>query len=276
MSDAPIGIFDSGVGGLSVAREIHRRLRAEHLLYFADNAFCPYGGRPLDEIRERSLDVVGELIQRGAKLVVVACNTASGAALEALRERYPVPIVGLEPAVKPAAERSRTGRIGVLATAATLRTERFHRLVKTHAGSVEVIRRASPELVELVEAGRISGREVEGFLAEALRPLKEAGIDTLVLGCTHYPFLRDAIAEALGAGVEILDSGEAVARQVERVLESIGALSPAGEGQIRLLTTGDRQQVEGLVRPLWPGEIEVQALGQLRSNGAPPPAGSST
>lgn len=276
MNDRPIGIFDSGVGGLSVAREIRRRLPAEKLLYFADNAFCPYGGRPLAEIRERSLDVVGELIDRGAKLVVVACNTASGAALEALRERYPVPIVGLEPAVKPAAERSRTGRIGVLATAATLRTDRFHRLVTNHAGSVEVIRRASPELVELVEAGRISGPEVEGFLAETLRPLSEAGIDTLVLGCTHYPFLRDAIAEVLGPGVEILDSGEAVARQVERVLAANDALGPAGKGEILLLTTGDGAQVEGLVRPLWPEEIEVQALAQVRSSGAPPPAGSST
>ena len=276
MNDAPIGIFDSGGGGLSVAREIRRRLPAEHLLYFADNAFCPYGGRPLDEIRERSLDVVGELIDRGAKLVVVACNTASGAALEALRERYPVPIVGLEPAVKPAAERSRVGRIGVLATAATLRTERFHRLVTTYAGSVEVIRRASPELVELVEEGRISGPEVEGFLAQTLRPLAEAGIDTLVLGCTHYPFLRDAISEALGPGVEILDSGEAVARQVERVLESNDALSTTGAGGILLLTTGERERIDALVRPLWPGEIDVQALDHVRSSGAPPSAGSST
>ena len=276
MNRSPLGIFDSGVGGLSVAREIRRRLPAERLLYFADNAFCPYGGRPLEEVRERSLEVVGELVDRGAKLVVVACNTASGAALEALRARYPVPIVGLEPAVKPAVERTRAGRIGVLATAGTLRSERFHRLVHTHAGSVQVVRRASPELVELVEAGRISGPEVEGFLAETLRPLSEAGIDTLVLGCTHYPFLRDAIARVMGEGVEILDSGEAVARQVERVLADRGALSPPGAGDLLLLTSGARAHVQGLARPLWGEDVEVQEVGQLRSTGAPPPAGSST
>ena len=276
MNQNPIGVFDSGVGGLSVAREIRRRLPSERLLYFADNAFCPYGGRPLEEIRERSLEVVGELVGRGAKLVVVACNTASGAALEALRERYPLPIVGLEPAVKPAVQRTRVGRVGVLATAGTLRSDRFHRLIDTHAGSVEVLRRASPELVELVEAGRISGPEVEGFLAETLRPLKEAGIDTLVLGCTHYPFLRDAISRVMGPEVEILDSGEAVARQVERVLAERDALARRGAGELLLLTSGTRTHVEGLARPLWGEAVEVQEVGQLRSTGAPPPAGSST
>ncbi|HEX6925255.1 MAG TPA: glutamate racemase [Longimicrobiaceae bacterium] len=276
MNPAPIGIFDSGVGGLSVAREIRRRLPGEDLLYFADHAFCPYGGRPLEVIRGRSVAVVGELIDRGAKAVVVACNTASGAALETLREEYSVPIVGLEPAVKPAAANSRVGRIGVLATAATLQTARFHRLVQTYGQNVEIFQRASPELVELVEAGEISGESVERLLDRTLAPLREAGIDKLVLGCTHYPFLRDAIQDVMGAEVEVLDSGEAVARQVERVLAGMDALAiNDGPGDIRLLTTGDREQVEAIVRRLWTGPIEVQSVDQLRRWGGEP-SGSST
>jgi glutamate racemase len=270
--DRPIGIFDSGVGGLSVALEIRRRLPAESLLYFADHAFCPYGGRPLEEIRARSVAVVEELVARGAKLVVVACNTASGAALETLRERFHLPIVGLEPAVKPAAERSHNGRVGVLATAATLRTERFRRLIDAYAGDVQIFQRASPELVDLVEAGEISGASVERFLAGTLAPLAEADVDTLVLGCTHYPFLRDAIAEVMGPGVEILDSGAAVARQVERVLAGQEALSTGDGGELLLLTSGDRDQVESIVRHLWTGSIEVQSVGQLRSAGGEPSA----
>lgn len=273
MKDAPIGIFDSGVGGLSVAREIRRRLPHERLLYFADHAFCPYGGRPLEEIRRRSVEVVGDLVERGVKAVVVACNTASGAALETLRERFTIPIVGLEPAVKPATERSRNKRVGVLATEATLRSARFHRLLDAYARDVEVYQRASPELVELVEAGEMQGAEVEGFLASTLAPVREQGIDTLVLGCTHYPFLRTAIAEVMGAGVEIIDSGEAVARQVERVLQERGALADAGPGGIRLLTSGELAAVEPIVRRLWPETIEVQSIGQLRSDGAVPSGG---
>lgn len=276
MSSAPIGIFDSGVGGLSVARDIRLRLPAEDLLYFADNAFCPYGGRPLNEIRARSVAVVDELVDRGAKIVVVACNTASGAALETLRERFPLPIVGLEPAVKPAAERSRNGRIGVLATAGTLRTRRFHRLVEEYGQDVKVFQRASPELVDLVEAGEISGQSVERFLAATLAPLTEAEVDTLVLGCTHYPFLRDAIAEVMGPKVEILDSGEAVARQVERVLVERNSLATGGPGSILLLTSGETESVEAIVRRLWPDPIEVQAVGQLRSDGGERSAGIST
>lgn len=275
MNRAPIGLFDSGVGGLSVAREIRRRLPAEDLLYFADTAYCPYGGRPLEEIRARSVAVVEELVARGAKLIVVACNTASGAALETLRERFTLPIVGLEPAVKPAAERSRNGRVGVLATPATLSTERYHRLIRSYGRDVEVFQRASPELVDLVERGEIRGEEVSKFLAHALAPIVQADVDTLVLGCTHYPFLREAIAGVMGPGVEILDSGEAVARQVERVLAGQDALSDGPGGGILLLTSGEREPVEALVSRLWVDPIEVQSVGQLRSEGRPPPAGST-
>jgi glutamate racemase len=269
VNSSPIGVFDSGVGGLSVAREIRRRLPGEDLLYFADTAFCPYGGRPLVEIRARSVMVVDELVGRGAKLVVVACNTASGAALETLREAFSIPIVGLEPAVKPATQRSRNGRVGVLATAATLRTERFYRLVEMYGQDVEIHPQAGPELVDLVEAGEIEGPVVQRFLSETLAPLVDADVDTVVLGCTHYPFLRQAIAEVLGPGVEILDSGEAVARQVERVLRDLDGLAPAAPaGELQLLTNGDHERVAGIATLLWGEPIRVHSLGQLRSEGA--------
>jgi glutamate racemase len=268
-------VFDSGLGGLSVAREIRRRLPAEDILYLADTAFCPYGGRPLEQIRARSVAIVGELIRRGAKTVVVACNTASGAALETLREVYSIPIVGLEPAVKPAAERTRNGRVGVLATEATLRTERFHRLVRTYATRVEVLPKACPELVELVEVGKIEGDDVERHLAETLAPLIDREVDTVVLGCTHYPFLRTAIGRVMGPGVEILDSGDAVARQVERVLADLGRLRSSGTGEIVLLTTAEPPEVEEIATRLWGGPIEVQAVGQLRSDGAGSPGESA-
>lgn len=262
--DRPIGIFDSGVGGLSVAREIRRRLRSERIVYFADTAHCPYGGRPLEEIRSLSVAAGAALVRNGAKIIVVACNTASGAALETLRARLDVPIVGLEPAVKPAAEATRTGRIGVMATAATLRTERFDRLTHEFASDVDVIAQACPGLVELVEEGRLAGDEVDRALEPLLEPLRDAHVDAVVLGCTHYPFLREAIARGLGPEVRIIDSGAAVAKQVETVLRAEGLLRAQGAdpGRLRLLTTGDPREVARVAEHLWgapvdPAPIEI-------------------
>jgi glutamate racemase len=261
MSTGPIGVFDSGVGGLSVAREIRARLPHERILYFADTAYCPYGGRPLEEIRRRSLAIGAALLERGAKLIVVACNSASGAALEALRAAYEVPIVGLEPAVKPAVAASRSGRVGVLATAATLQAERFDRLASTFAAGVELYPQACPGLVDLVEAGETSGERVTEVLEPLLAPLREAGVDALVLGCTHYPFLADAVREVMGDGTRILDSGDAVARQVERVLAEEEALAPqSAEGGIELLTTGEPQSVGEVARRLWGAAIPTSGV----------------
>jgi glutamate racemase len=251
MSDAPIGVFDSGVGGLSVAREIRRLLPSEEILYFADTAYCPYGGRPLEEIRDRSLAVARELERRGAKTIVVACNSASGAALETLREELEIPIVGLEPAIKPGVAATRSGKVGVLATAATLQAERFDRLASTFATNVELFPQACPGLVELVEAGETSGEMVQAALEPLLAPLRDAGVDTIVLGCTHYPFLAGAVREVMGANVAILDSGGAVARQVERVLGEHRALQTVGEGRITLLTSGDPASVRPVAERLW-------------------------
>lgn len=257
---APVGVFDSGLGGLSVAREIRKRLPAESLLYYADTAHCPYGGRSLEWIRERSLQVARALIDHGAKLIVVACNTASGAALEALRAELDTPVVGLEPAVKPATSLSRNRRVGVMATVATLQSERFQRLLDRFGNGVELIPRACPGLVELVEEGDTRGERVQHALAELLVPLREAEVDTVVLGCTHYPFLREAISEILGPEVRIIDSGRAVARQVERVLRERQALVPGGRGTIRLLTTGDPVEVGEVAGRLWGEPIPTEGV----------------
>ncbi|MEX2584141.1 MAG: glutamate racemase [Gemmatimonadota bacterium] len=255
--ERPIGIFDSGLGGLSVAREVRLRLPGEALLYLADSAYCPYGGRPLDEIRDRSVAVTRALVDAGAKLVVAACNTASGAAIELLRETFDVPIVGLEPAVKPAANSSRKHRIAVLATPATLRTDRFNRLVDNHGPGVDVVKVPCPGFVELVEAGDVDGENALKVIREVLDPVIQADVDRVVLGCTHYPFLRDSVSAVLGEGVEILDSGAAVARQVERVLRNNDLLSGPGEGGIRIWTTGEPAAVEPVVERLWGMAISV-------------------
>lgn len=253
----PVGIFDSGLGGLSVAREVRLRLPHEDLLYIADSAYCPYGGRSLEEIQTRSVTVTRALVDAGAKLVIAACNTASGAAIELLRDTFAVPIVGLEPAVKPAARSTLTGRIAVLATPATLQTARFHRLVDNHGPGVEVIKIACPGFVELVEAGELNGDRTLASIAEVLASLCGLEVDRLVLGCTHYPFLRDAIAEIVGEGVEILDSGAAVARQVERVLTEQRLLRTDGPGTFTFLTTGEPAVVGRIVERLWGETVEV-------------------
>src|SRR5207247_2348397 len=182
----PIGIFDSGVGGLSVAREIRRALPAEDLLYVADTAHCPYGDRPLEEVRERALAIGAWLESAGAKLVVAACNTASGAALEDLRRALGVPVVGLEPAVKTAVARTRVRRIAVMATSGTLRSERFARLLRAHADGVAVTAQACPGLADLIEQGHLDDDVLARRLRELTGPLREAGVDVVVIGGPPY------------------------------------------------------------------------------------------
>jgi glutamate racemase len=260
-SNMPIGVFDSGLGGLSVARELRSRLPGEDLLYVADSAYCPYGGRSLEEIGARSMSVTRALVELGAKLVVVACNTASGAAIDQLRSTFALPIVGLEPAVKPAAGSTEVGRIAVLATPATLKTERFHRLVDNHGAGVELVKIPCPGFVELVESGAVSGEETIRLVRDVLEPARIAEVDRVVLGCTHYPFLRDVIVQVLGDRVEILDSGAAVARQVERVLQEEDLLRerPVG-GSVRFLTTGDSELVAPVVERLWGDRVTVESI----------------
>ncbi|HSU14794.1 glutamate racemase [Longimicrobium sp.] len=256
----PVGIFDSGIGGLSVAREIRQLLPAEHLLYVADSAFVPYGDRTVDEVRARTLAAGRWLQAQGARILVVACNTASGAALELLRERLSIPVVGLEPAVKPAVAASRNGRVGVMATVGTLRSERYARLVANYANGSQVISQPCPGLADLIEDGHLDDEVLHARMAEYAAPLKEAGVDTVVLGCTHYPFVREQIAAALGPDVRIVESGPAIARQTERVLREAGELEPGGAGSLRILTTGDPAEVGAVAARIWGEPLPVQHL----------------
>jgi glutamate racemase len=261
----PIGVFDSGVGGLSVLRDMRRLLPNQDVLYAADTAFCPYGTRPANEILERTLTIAHALYERGVALLVVACNTACAVALNELRSQLPIPIVGLEPAVKPAVAMSSSARIGVLATPRTVASERFARLVATHAGSVVVEPIPAPGLVELVEQGVVTGERARQALTPLIIPALERGCDVFVLGCTHYPFLRDAIIEITGPGIPILDSGLAVARRTRFLLEGE---TPGDEwnqlteqrGVCQLLTTGDPAQIGPLASLLTGDAFAVERL----------------
>jgi len=218
-----IGVFDSGVGGLSVWREVVRQLPHEDTLYLADQAHVPYGDRRLTEVQEFSEGVTRFLLDRGAKVVVIACNTASAAALHHLRRTFPhISFVGMEPAVKPAVERTHNGVVGVIATQATFQGELFASLVERYAGDVRVLTQVCPGLVEAVEAGALDTPETETLLRSCVTPLIEVGVDQLVLGCTHYPFLRPAIERIVGAGIAVIDPAPSVARQTGRVLARRG------------------------------------------------------
>ncbi|MFO7547797.1 MAG: glutamate racemase [Acidimicrobiia bacterium] len=242
-----IGVFDSGVGGLSVLTRIRARLPAADLLYVADRARAPYGRRSLDEVRGFSEVITDRLLAEGAGLVVVACNTASAAALHHLRARHPaVPFVGMEPAVKPAAALSGRGVVGVLATAATFQGELFASVVDRYASGVVVVAEACTGWVELVERGTVAGPEAEAAVRSHLRPVLDAGADTLVLGCTHYPFLAPVIRAVAGDKVTVVDPSDAVAR---RVVEVSGAAAE-GEGRLRVVTTAPTSGLDALVEHL--------------------------
>src|SRR3954471_755610 len=216
----PIGMFDSGLGGLSVLRELVRLIPDAKVVYVADSAHVPYGTKPPDFIRQRSLAITRFLVDaHHARVVVVACNTATTHAVAALRDAFPdVPIVGMEPALKPAAAATRSGVVGVLATPATLDGERFATLAERYTDGIELLTQPSPGLVECVETGDVDGPETERLLRLYAEPLLARGADTIVLGCTHYPFLRDALQRLVGPQVTLIETGEAVARQTARVL----------------------------------------------------------
>ena len=235
-----IGLFDSGVGGLSVVREVRRQLPACPLVYLADQGHAPYGPRPLAEIREFAGGITRFLLAQGAQVVVVACNTASAAALHWLRRAFPgVPFVGMEPALKPAAERTRTRHVGVIATAATFQGELFASLVDRYAADVVVHTQVCAQLVPLVEAGELDSPQARAAVAGYLAPLAAAGIDELVLGCTHYPFLRPLIEEVVGPHVEVIDPAGAVARQAGRILSQHGwPVGDAGDVMARSVLCG--------------------------------------
>ncbi len=269
-----IGVFDSGVGGLSVWREIAAQLPGESTVYLADQAHIPYGPRPMQEIRAFSEAITRFLLSRGCRIIVVACNTASAAALAHLRAAFPaVPFVGMEPAVKPAAQSTRVGRVGVMATPATFQGELFASVVERFANGVQLVNQVCPGLVEQVEAGRLDSLDTEAMLRQHLAPMMQAGVDAIVLACTHYPFLAPAIRRIVGPDAQVIDPAPAIARQVRRVMEQRGLLSSDNQVSRDFYTSGDAWAFAETLRQLvgvtgavvlpaqWNDSLKVESYG---------------
>ena len=222
--EAPIGLFDSGVGGTSIWREINQRLPFEHTLYLADSQNAPYGAKSVKEIIALSVKNTELLLAQGCKLIVVACNTATTNAIEPLREKYSVPFIGIEPAIKPAALQSKTKSVGILATKGTLNSALFHETANQYGGSINRIEVVGEGLVPLIEQGVVNGPEIEALLIKYLSPMIQAGVDHIVLGCSHYPYLIPTIKRLIPEHINIIDSGFAVARQTQTILAEKGLL----------------------------------------------------
>ena len=243
-----IGIFDSGIGGLSVFREIRKLLPEQGYIYYSDSAHCPYGEKSKEYIIDRARSITRRLMGMGAEIVVVACNTATAAAISTLRKEFPIKFIGMEPAIKPAAALTKTGVVGVLATAGTLKAEKYLDTREKWAQSITVVEHTGEGFVELVEKGQTSGAEAEAVVQNSLVPLLEAGADTIVLGCTHYPFLADTIKKvaaahgADGNSFHLIDPAPAVARHLLEVMEAEGIQTASPEGfSMELLCSGDRK-----------------------------------
>jgi glutamate racemase len=238
---SPIGIFDSGVGGLSVLRAIRQQLPCEPVVYVADQDHVPYGSRPLEEVRTFAAGITRFLLDQGAKIIVVACNAASAAALHCLRQQFPgTGFVGMEPAVKPAAEHTLSGKVGVLATPATFQGALYASVVERFAQGVVLYQDTCPGLVGQIEAGALDTPQTRAILESALKPMLSQGIDTVVLGCTHYPFVIPLIQSISGPEVRVIDPAPAVARQAGRLLQAASRLHPGPEkGTMRFFTTGN-------------------------------------
>ncbi|HZO74691.1 MAG TPA: glutamate racemase [Ktedonobacteraceae bacterium] len=256
-AESPVGVFDSGVGGLTILAEIRKALPLENYVYLGDTAHCPYGMRSEAEIAELSIINCRFLIEQDAKLIIVACNTASQAALNALRATYSIPFIGVVPAVKPAARATKRGRIGVIATNQAAQAAYLHQLIADFANDNEVYTAGCPELVTLAEQGQFDGPAVEATLRHALQPLLQRDIDVLVLGCTHFPALRPAIERVVGPDVQIIDSGSAIARRTRTILESANLLraadtQPGFQGTLQVWSSGNAESF---------GEIATRLLG---------------
>ncbi len=254
MNEGPIGIFDSGVGGTSIWKEIIKLLPNENTLYLADSRNAPYGEKTKDEILKLSVKNTEFLLGNGCKIIVVACNTATTNAIKELRAIYPIPFIGIEPAIKPAALQSKSKTVGVLATKGTLTSQLFHSTSENHAQGIKIIEQVGTGLVPLIEEGKAQSKEIEVLLTEFLRPMIDHGIDYLVLGCSHYPYLIPTLLKLLPADVKIIDSGEAVARQTRTVLERNKLLNPSNEkGWHRFYGNADIGTLKSLI-----GDVDAQ------------------
>lgn len=225
-----IGLFDSGIGGLSVWREALKIMPDHHYLYYSDNGNAPYGPKESEEIVERSFKISQFLISKGAEVIVVACNTATAAAIATLRESFSVPFVGMEPAIKPAATLTKSGVVGILATKGTLQAPLYNGTLNRYAKEIEVVEMVGKGLVELIESGVTKGEQLEALLTSYIVPMVERGADQIVLGCTHYPFIREAIERVAGAGVGVIDPAPAVAKRAHSLVEENPSLFLKSEG----------------------------------------------
>jgi len=257
----PIGVFDSGVGGLSVLRDIRIELGQEDLIYVADSIHAPYGDKSAEFIESRSVSIVQFLLAQGVKAIVVACNTATAAAVAALRSHFSIPIVAMEPAVKPAVGQTKTGVVGVMATRRTVSSENFLNLLERFGADAEIVVQPCPGLVEQVEAGNLAGEETWNLIGRYVQPLLERGADTIVLGCTHYPFLAPLIQTMVGQGVTIIDPGQAIARELRRRLTLGGLLADEGRQGAECFWTSDSpDNAQPLISLLWGREVAVDQM----------------
>lgn len=261
-SVAPIGVFDSGVGGISVLKHIRELMPHEDLIYVADSKHAPYGNQTPEFIQERSFHLAEFLLGQEVKALVVACNTATAAAVAGLRERYPeLPIIGMEPAVKPAVAATKAGVVGVLATSGTLKSAQFAALLDHYGQGVQVVTQACVGLVECVEKGELSSASTMALLKQYVQPLLEAKADTIVLGCTHYPFVRTLIEELVGKHVVLIDTGAAVAKHLKHRLQENQLLCNAEEaGDISFWSNNEVADTEKVISALWGNQVSVARL----------------
>lgn len=261
---SPIGILDSGLGGLSVLNEVHQIMPEESVIYFGDSAWCPYGAKTAEQIQQRVFKITDYLLGHGCKLIIIACNSATIAAVEALRSAYPIPFVGMEPGIKPAVTHTKTGVIGVLATEASLAGEKFHRLVNNHAKDIKVITRPCPSFVELVENGELKGTKALSIVKKEIDPLTDAGADVLVLGCTHYPFLRPLIQQAAGSDVHLIDTGQAVTKRTAALIPSDNITEKQTSlSSYEIITSGNLESLTSIFPSLCE-DIDTQRVKFLR------------
>ncbi|MDO9393991.1 MAG: glutamate racemase [Methylotenera sp.] len=259
--EKPIAVFDSGVGGISVLKHIYALLPHEQLLYVADSKYAPYGNKTPEEIQARCFEIADFLIAKEAKALVVACNTATAAAIDALRDKYTLPIIGMEPAVKPAAEASKNGIIGVLATTGTLKSAQFAGLLESYGRNVKVVTQACVGLVECIERGELNTVSTRSLIQQYCAPLLAEGADTIVLGCTHYPFVREVIREIVGEKISLIDTGAAVAKQLKRQLEEHALLSASKQpADVKFWTNSEAENSKQVIEALWGSGADVSVI----------------
>lgn len=256
----PIGVFDSGVGGISVLKHIHALLPTEQLVYMADSQHAPYGNKDAAFIQMRCMKMAERLIAQQVKAIVVACNTATAAVISQMRSQYNLPIIGMEPAIKPAVAASKNGKVGVLATVATLKSAQFSALLESYAKNAQIYQQGCEGLVDLIEQGERDGTAIHALLSRFCAPLIAAGVDTIVLGCTHYPFIKPVIQQLVGDDVAVIDTGAAVAKQLQRRLSDQGLCIESAISQIvnpMMMTNGQAENTQHVMQALWGAKIKI-------------------